>query len=242
LRERAIALGASADRIETVAYGVDADRFRPDAEARARCRAGLGIANDDPVLFTAGRFVRKKGFEDLLDATAVLASTWPSLVCVIGGGGDLERELRARAALLGLGAHVRFVGVLAHGEVADHLSAADIAVVPSVRDSTGNVDGLPNIVMEALASATPLVATAVGGIPAVVRSGETAMLVPQHDSRSLAQALDHLLRSPEVRQRMGAAARDEVLRLRGWDRTIDRFEAAYEEARRGRRTSTAAQP
>jgi len=79
LRRRAIAMGAAPDRIEVVPYGVDADRFRPDSDRRVRRRAALGVGEADPVLFAAGRFVRKKGFDVLIDATARLARDWPAL-------------------------------------------------------------------------------------------------------------------------------------------------------------------
>ena len=131
------------------------------------------------MLFAAGRFVRKKGFEFLIDAVALLAERWPALVLVLGGGGDLDASLRSRAAALGLGTRVRFPGVLGHDDVARHLAAADIAVVPSVHDEAGNVDGLPNVVMEALASATPLVATTAGGIPSVVEDGADGQACPR---------------------------------------------------------------
>lgn len=231
LRARAVALGAASDRSETLPYGVDARRFAPNPAARSAVRARWGVGAGDPMLFTAGRFVRKKGFEFLIDATALLATGRPTLVCVIGGGGDLETDLRARAAARGIGDRVRFAGVLAQDEVAEHLSAADVIVVPSVRDASGNVDGLPNVVMEALASGTPLVATTAGGIPAVVTDGSTGLLVPERDGEALARAVSLLLDSAALRARIGSTARDEVVRLRSWDRVAERFEAAYRSAR-----------
>ncbi len=231
LRTRAIALGADEDRSETLPYGVDSGRFAPNPAARAAVRARWNIGNDDPMLFTAGRFVRKKGFEHLIDATARLAPRWPALACVIGGGGDLADELRSRASARGVAGCVRFAGVLSQDDVADHLAAADVAIVPSVRDTAGNVDGLPNVVMEALASGTPLVATTVGGIPAVVTDGATGLLVPERDDKALAQAVARLLENAEWRAAIGRTAREEAVRLRGWDRVAERFEAAYRSAR-----------
>jgi glycosyltransferase involved in cell wall biosynthesis len=115
--------------------------------------------------------------------------------------------------------------------VAEHLAAADVAVVPSVRDASGNVDGLPNVVMEALASGTPLVATTAGGIPAVVRDGATGLLVPERDSECLAQALGRLLENAELRGRIGSDAREAVIRFGSWERVAERFEFAYRAAR-----------
>jgi glycosyltransferase involved in cell wall biosynthesis len=231
LRTRAVALGAASDRSETVPYGVDADRFAPDPAARARIRAGLGLGGQDPLLFTAGRFVRKKGFEYLIDAVGDLAGRWPSLRLVIGGAGDLDGELRDRARARGVTDRVIFPGVLAQDDVAAHLAAADLAVVPSVRDDAGNVDGLPNVVMEALSSGTALVTTTAGGIAAVAHDGDNAALVRERDVTGLSSAIDRLIRCPEARNRLGATAREEVLRDHSWARVAESFERAYERAR-----------
>ncbi|HOG27732.1 MAG TPA: glycosyltransferase family 4 protein [Vicinamibacterales bacterium] len=230
LRDRAIAIGADPARSETIPYGVDVERFRPDAARRAETRRAMGADADDPVLFTAGRLVRKKGFGDLIDAVGLLATRWPRLRLVIGGGGDLDAELRERARRLGVADRVEFAGVLAQDEVAARLAAADVAVVPSVHDEAGNVDGLPNTVMEALASGTPLVATRVGGIPSVVAHGRTGWLVPERDASALANALDRLLADPASRAGLGAAARAEALASHTWARVAERFEAVYDRA------------
>jgi glycosyltransferase involved in cell wall biosynthesis len=234
LRERAIRLGANAQRSETIPYGVDTVRFAPDAGVRAARRRQIGIGNDDPLVFTAGRFVRKKGFEYLIDAVGDLASTRPRLVLLIGGGGDLEDELRRRARDRGIVERVRFAGVLGQGEVAEWLAAADVAVVPSIRDDAGNVDGLPNVVMEALASATPLVTTDAGGIRSVADDGRTALLVPQRDGPALARAIGKLLEHPDLRSAIGCAARSEVMRRWTWERVAGRFEEVYRKARLAR--------
>jgi glycosyltransferase involved in cell wall biosynthesis len=231
LRTRAIGLGASPDRAETVPYGVDAERFRPDPDARVQVRARLNLGDADPLLFAAGRFVRKKGFEYLVDAVGLLAARWPALRLVIGGAGDLDGELRERTAAAGVADRVIFPGVLHQDDVARFLAAADLAVVPSVRDDSGNVDGLPNVVMESLASGTPLVTTTAGGIGAVACDGVDAVLVGERDAASLAERIDALLRRPEQRAAMGARARARVIRDHGWDGVARAMERAYRLAR-----------
>lgn len=231
LRRRAMALGADEARSEVVPYGVDSERFRPNMAARAEVRRALGLSETAPIAFTAGRFVRKKGFEYLIDAAARLATSLPELTLVIGGDGDLRDELESRARAAGLGTRVRFVGLLAQDDVARYLAAADVAVVPSVRDDAGNVDGLPNVVMEALASGTPLVATPAGGIGSVIDHDVTGLLVPERDAEALAQAIARLVATPAARLAIGAAAREAVIARFGWSHAIDRFEAAYAHAR-----------
>lgn len=234
LRRRAVALGAPATRSEVVPYGVDATRFAPSAATRAHRRASLGIGEDTPVVLAVGRLVRKKGFEYLLDAMPAVLQHAPNAQLLVAGSGDLDAELRQRARDLGVAAGVRFLGSLDHDEVAATLAAVDVVVVPSVRDDAGNVDGLPNVVMEALASATPLVTTTAGGIGAVTTHGLNAWLVPERDAASLASAIAHLLRHPAERAAMGARARAEALTMRSWDGVAERFEHAYDRAARDR--------
>lgn len=239
LRSRAVKLGADDARSAVVPYGVDSDRFKPNVTARADVRRALGLPATTPIVFTAGRFVRKKGFEYLIDAAARLSSSMPDLALVMGGDGDLRDELATRAREAGLGDRVRFPGLLSQDEVATYLAAADVAVVPSVRDDSGNVDGLPNVVMEALASGTPLIATPAGGIASVIEHGRNGLLVPERDPESLARSIARLIEAPHERVSLGAAARGTVIARFGWERTIDRFEAAYAAARDAQRKAPA---
>lgn len=223
LTRRAVALGAAPDRIETVPYGVDEARFRPDEAGRAGRRASLRVTAGTPLLFAAGRLVRKKGFEFLIDALAQL----PGAVLALAGAGTLGPELEQRAAARGVANRVRFLGNVNQDEVARYLSAADIVVVPSVRDDAGNVDGLPNVVLEALASGTPVVATPAGGIGAVIEDGVTGFLVPERDPGAIAAAAARLIAEPGAGRAAGAAARTMMRECFGWDRVGARLEAAY---------------
>jgi glycosyltransferase involved in cell wall biosynthesis len=228
LRDRAIAIGADASRIEIVPYGVDTGRFRPNAEARAAVRRELGVATR-PLVVAAGRLVRKKGFEYLIDAVGHLADV-PDLTVVIAGDGDLRAELEARAARTG--GRVLLVGNRSQDDIARLCAAADAIVVPSVRDDAGNVDGLPNFALEGLASATPVVATRAGGLPQAIEEGRTGRLVPERDAGALAAAIRSILSHPDDGRRLGAAARADVGRRFGWGEVAARFEAAYARARR----------
>lgn len=230
LRQRAVALGARADRTTTIPYGVNTDRFRPDAGRRADIRRRLGIPDSTSVVFTAGRFVRKKGFEYLIDAFGLQPLASKDAMLVIGGSGDLEAELKVRAARIGSG-RVRFTGLLSQDQMADYLAAADVAVVPSVRDDAGNVDGLPNVVMEALASATPLVTTRAGGIGSVVEDGRTGLIVAERSAPELAAAIGRLIDDRQLAAEIGQSARHEVASRYGWDDVARRFEEIYREAR-----------
>jgi glycosyltransferase involved in cell wall biosynthesis len=234
LARRAVAIGADASRIETVPYGVDTTRFRPDPTRGAALRSSIGVGAGTPIAFAAGRLVRKKGFEYVIDAIARA----PGLVLVIAGAGTLDDELRERARAAGVAERVRFLGNQTQDSVAEWLTAADIAVVPSVRDDSGNVDGLPNVVLEVLASGTPLVTTAAGGIGSVVEDSVTASVVAERDAAAIAAALVRLTADRPAAVEMGRAGRALVEQRFGWGRVAERFEAAYARAlafkRRGR--------
>lgn len=240
LAKRAVALGANPHRITVVPYGVDTERFSPDAEARANLRQQHNLAEDDSVLIAAGRLVRKKGFEYLIDALPSLTERFPRLALVVAGGGDLEGELRHRAATCGVADHVTFLGAVKQGEVARWLAAADVVIVPSVRDDSGNVDGLPNVLLEALSSGTPVVATAAGGMGAVAKDGITARIVRQRDAAALAGAISDLLQQPSTARSLGRSARAEMCRAHSWDRSAEQFEDVY--ARATRSTSSTSAP
>jgi glycosyltransferase involved in cell wall biosynthesis len=223
LGRRAIAIGADPARLETVPYGVDTTRFRPDRAVRESQRTMIGIGAQVPFAFAAGRLVKKKGFEYLIDAVARV----PDLVLAIAGDGTLDAELRERARGAGVAERVRFLGDQTQDNVAAWLMAADVAVVPSIRDDSGNVDGLPNVVLEALASGTPVVTTTAGGIGSVVEHGRTAVVVPERDPSAIAAALVRLTRDPAESAALGLAARTLVETRFGWGRVAERLEAAY---------------
>ena len=230
LRQRALELGAKPDHTEVVPYGVDTDRFKPDADARDRVRRTRGLGSEDSLVVAAGRLVRKKGFEFLIDAVAALKNKRPRLTLLLAGSGDLEHELQDRAVQQGAADRVVFLGAVGQDQIAELLSAADIVVVPSVRDDAGNVDGLPNVLLEALASGTPVIATPVGGLGAAAIDGQTARVVPQRNREALAGAIDELLLNRKTGTRLGQRARAEMCEKFSWARVAERFENAYTRA------------
>lgn len=225
LADRAIALGAPRERTETLPYGVDAVRFAPSAERRARIRREFDIG-DRPLVVSAGRLVSKKGFEYLIAAAHRLSSNVPDLRVLIAGSGDLEHELtRLAAAKPGV---VTLIGNQSQDTIAALAAAADVIAVPSVRDDAGNVDGLPNFALEALASGTPVVASRAGGLPQAVRDGQTGLLVPERDAAALENAVGRLLANRAEAHAIGEAARTAVLHDFGWSHVAERLERAYD--------------
>lgn len=226
LAGRAVRLGAHPERTTVVPYGVDTARFGPDPAARRSLRAELGLTDTDLLVAAAGRLVSKKGFEYLIDALGLA----PSMTLALAGDGTLRDGLQQRAFAGGVASRIRLLGDRTQDEVARLFAAADVVAAPSIRDDAGNVDGLPNVVMEALASGTPLVTTAAGGIGDVVDDGVTALVVPERDAPALAAALVRLGEDSRLRATIGQAARALVEARFGWDRTAEQFELAYRQA------------
>jgi glycosyltransferase involved in cell wall biosynthesis len=191
-------------------YGVDARAFAPRAPEGA-LRVRYGVPAQAVLVVAVGRLVEKKGFAYLVDASAKV----PGVHVLIAGDGDLRAALEARAHERR--APVTFAGNLARAEVAAVLAAADVVAVPSVIDRAGNVDGLPNVLLEALAAGTAVVATRVAGIPEVVADGENGLLVAPQNADDLASALRRLAEEPEMRARLGAAARQCALSRLSWE-------------------------
>lgn len=224
-----VGCGPAAERIP---YGVDTERFRPlDTRERSAARAALAARHEVPVdapwIGAVGRLVYKKGFEVLIDALPAIAEKAPAVQCLIAGSGPLRQQLVERARALGVADRLHLIGPLAHADVPQLYAALDVVAVPSVHGPGGNVDGLPNTLMEALASGTPVIASRVAGIPDVVRDGDNGLLFGEGDPAGLAAGASRLLGDPETAGRIGAdARRDAVAELR-WERTVERFEAVY---------------
>ncbi|MBM4079327.1 MAG: colanic acid biosynthesis glycosyltransferase WcaL, partial [Planctomycetes bacterium] len=149
-------------------------------------------------------------FEFLVRACALLRDQGRKFRCQIVGEGEERGRLEALIADLRLQEAVELVGALPHDEVVKRLDAATVFVMPSVIASDGDRDGLPNVLLEALAMEVPSVASNVSAIPELIRDGETGLLVPPRDERMLAARIGELLDSPALRQKLAANGRREV--------------------------------
>jgi glycosyltransferase involved in cell wall biosynthesis len=165
--------------------------------------------------------VEKKGFRYLVEAVSKLERVHLAIV----GEGDLRNELERVARRFA--ASVTLAGARDRNGIVDAMAAADVVAVPSVVDSSGNVDGLPNTLLEALSTGRPVVASAIAGIPEVVTDGVNGLLVPERDVAALAQALARLRDHPALRARLGREARARAVRELGWSVTAEAFERAF---------------
>ena len=215
--------GLRDEQVVTIPNGVDLEAFdaarHPRSTARALALREWGLAEDEAVVGTIGHLAPVKGHADLLDAAARVVVLRPRTRFLLVGDGALRPELEARARRLGLGDRVVFAG--AREDVARILSLVDVVALPS------HTEGLSNVLLESMAMSRPVVATAVGGNPDVLRDGVSGRLVPARDPGALAAAVVGLLEEPEKARAMGCEARRVVERTFGLRRMVEAYEALY---------------
>lgn len=169
-------------------------------------------AESPPGVCTASGLVEKKGVDALLEAAGLMKEKFPDLRFRIIGSdpeGTVLKQCRERAQ----GMPVEFAGVLTSGETLREVSRARFFVLPCVRSSTGDMDGIPVSIMEAMAMGVPVVSTAISGIPELITHGETGLLARPGSPESLAEMIERLLASPEEAEAMGKRGRARVLAL-----------------------------
>lgn len=164
-------------------------------------------------LLSIGRFVPKKGFDDLLTAVARLRRENVPVRLTLAGDGHLRRALKRQCRRLGITNIVDMPGFLPHDRVQALMRSHDIFLMPSVQTENGDRDGIPNVIMEALSCRMPVIATDVCGIGEVIRNEKTGLLVPQHDPRALAEGVRRLLADRETALRMAAHGQELVLHM-----------------------------
>jgi glycosyltransferase involved in cell wall biosynthesis len=189
-------------RILRMYHGVELHRLQPPP---ARPSGG-----ETPLILSVGRLRPKKGLLTLVDACAHLHAAGVELHCEIVGYGPEQERLEAAIAAYGLRDVVVLTGRLAHDEVLRRYARADVFVLPCTVLADGDRDGIPNVLLEAMAMALPVISTNVSGIPELIDDGRNGVLVEPDDARALAGAIAGLLVDDAERMRLGAAARATV--------------------------------
>ena len=196
--------GAKPEQLHIMYCGIDTTLFAPQP---------LGEWADRPFrIRSSGRLVEKKGFADLIDTCAVLAQRSVDFECTIGGSGPLENDLRQRIDQAGLADRVTLTGqAIKQEDIPAFMHETDVYCLPCVWASDNDVDGLPQMLMEAMACGRPVVSTRLVGIPDLVIHEQTGLLADPHDCQALADALTRLKNDPALAQRLAQAGREHVL-------------------------------
>ena len=196
LAEKAAELGAARDRIDVVPNGIDREVFHP--RDRAEARRALGLPEEGPLALFVGHITEKKGAHDLVRAFGAAGEALRGTRLVLVGDGTGLESCKKLAAELGVEA--TFAGAQPHDRVPTWLAACDVLALPSWNE------GMPNVVLEALACGRRVVASTVGGIPDVVRSPDLGTLVAPRDIEALARALTATVAAPYTPETIAAAS------------------------------------
>jgi glycosyltransferase involved in cell wall biosynthesis len=207
--------------IVAVPNGIDVPEPLEAAE-RERVRERHGVPHRSPLVLAAGRLTQQKDFATLIDAAAALRGRLPGVTFIVAGEGELRADLEERIRARGLQEEFRLPGNLL--ELRDLMQAADLFVLSS------RWEGLPLVLLEAMAAALPVVGTRIKGLTDVVEEGRTGLLVPPGDAAALADALADLLGSAERRLLWGRAGRARIAAEFGLDRTVAALDRLYSAA------------
>lgn len=201
-RARLVELGCPADRTAVHRMGVDLDRFR----FQPRCL----VPGEKVRLLNVARLAPTKGHEFLLKAVARLRAAGHHISLVIAGDGPLATDLRELMGKLGLGDIVEFVGPVSQDEVLTLMMKSHLLVQPSVTALDGDQEGIPVVLMEAMATGMPVIATKHSGIPELVKDGKTGILVAERDPDALTDKVAYLVDNAGLWPAMGEAGRAKI--------------------------------
>lgn len=218
------AFGVDPGDLTEVPNAVDPPAWQSTPDQRRAMRARMDIPDDVPLVVLAGRIEWEKGGDVAVRALPDVRQRNDDVRLVLAGSGSQRPSLADLAAEHGVAEAVHFAGHLDEGELAALLAAADVALVPSSYEPFGMV------ALEASASGTPVIAGAAGGLPEVVTSGETGLLVPPRDPLALADAIVQLLDDPAYGARLVGAAQREIARRFVWPLVARETEKIYAEA------------
>jgi len=161
-------------------------------------------------LLGLGRLVEKKGFDLLISACRILKDAGVDFHLTLAGGGPQERQLKRLVRELDLSSQVSFPGFISYDRVAEQFCSADVFIMPCKVDSTGNRDGLPTVILEALLHRVPVIAADIAGVGEVVENGVTGLLIPPRQPQVIAAAVLQMVRNREAALSMAERGRSRV--------------------------------
>lgn len=218
-RDELIALGCEEGKIVVHRMGIDLRKFAPRLSYRTE--AGKII------VLTVGRMVEKKGIRYGISAIRKVLERYPDLEYRIVGDGPLRTELEEMIRDFGLGAKVRLLGGMPQERIIGEMDETDIFLAPSVTAADGDQEGIPVVLMEAMAKGIPVVSTRHSAIPELVRDGESGLLAEEGDADGLAERILLMIERPDLRMKMGREGRSFVEREYDINKLNDRLVGLY---------------
>jgi len=207
------------EKCVTVYNGVDTSHFRPDADVRDRVRRRYGYQREDLVLLTLGRLTREKGHHILIEALSYLRKTNHRAKLLIVGEGEYQSSLQRLVRRLALDQAVVFAGSVSNTETVAFYNAADLFLLPTL-----TVEGLPFVLLEAMACGKPVIATDRGGNREAVRNGQNGILISPGSSQKIATAIEAITADHKMADRLQQGALATIRAEFDLGRMIDRME------------------
>ena len=206
------------DRITVIYDGIPVQQLRPSPD----------YSTSPFIIVSVGRLIEKKGHRYLIDACSILKSWEIGFECRIYGSGSMMGELQARIDKLGLSDSVSMLGARPHVEIMESLGSASVFVLPCVIAANGDRDATPNVLLEAMAKAIPVISTKLSGIPEIIEEGVDGLLVDPQDAQAIANALVKIQTDPGVADEIRRNGRNKVERLFSITRNVEEFLASIE--------------
>lgn len=205
-----------AHKVHRIYHGVDAQYFCPASRVDAR-------AKQQPEILSVGRFRHKKGFDLLIRACARLLDQGTEFRCKIVGYGEEAASLSALIDEYNLREHVELIPPINHSDVKKMMHEARVFVLPCRVSADGDRDGIPNVMLEAMACRVPVVSTSISGIPEVVETGSNGILVAPEDPVALAEAIACIFASAPLAKELSAQARNTVMESFDWTKNVGKL-------------------
>lgn len=208
------------DNVYTVPNGIDTVRFNPNidgSEIRKRYKIG-----EEKLIFSVGRLEKEKGFQYIIDAFSLILNEIKDIKLIIAGTGRYEGKLKKQIEALNLTKNVIPCGNVPNEELPRYYNSCDVFVDPTAR-----VEGLPLVLLEAMACGKPVIASRIGGIPTVIDDGIDGILTQPKDISALSEKILEVLKNKEVADKLGKNARKKVIEKFGVERMVDDTVGVY---------------
>jgi teichuronic acid biosynthesis glycosyltransferase TuaC len=215
-------LGADKTKTSVIYNGVDTDLFRPANKNQSRKK--LGLPNNRKIVLSVRRLVYKNGLDTLIESVPKVAQKHPDVLFVVAGKGPSRKLVEDRIKELGISQNIKLAGFVPDEQLPLYYDAADIFMLPSASG-----EGLPLVLLEAMACGVPVIATKVGGTPEIVNHMKNGVLVPPIDTEAMAEATSKLLSEEKLRTTIGEEARRNVENRFTWTENVRQLQEVYNE-------------
>jgi colanic acid/amylovoran biosynthesis glycosyltransferase len=220
-KQNLVDLGCDSRKIKVHRMGVDTKKFNFSPY--------IPRQNKKIKLLTVGRLVEKKGVEYAIRAVAKVTAQYPDIEYNIGGDGPLARNLQELINQLHLNEKVKILGFQLQEEVIELIKDSDLFMAPSVKSQDGDIEGIPVVIMEAMARGLPILSTRHAGIPELVEDGKSGYLVPERNSDELAEKLAYLVQHQDLWPKMGREGRDFIKRHHDIEKLNDQMVQMFQQ-------------